>query len=84
MLTGWIASMLAASAAIATENPGFFGVATVKPNGEICLQLRSAEPGRPVAESYQCYGPRHPDFAMIREHVGPIRPGEEKVIRPFR
>lgn len=61
----------------------FFGVATAKANGDICLQLRSAEPGQPVAESYQCYGPRHPDYAMIRTHVGPIKPGEEKVIRPF-
>jgi hypothetical protein len=83
MLTGWMATLLAASTALAAEDGRFFGVATAKPNGEICLRLRSAEPGRPVAESYPCYGPQHPDFAMIRKHVGPIKPGEEKVIRLF-
>jgi hypothetical protein len=61
----------------------FFGVATLKANGEICLQLRSEEPGKPVAEGYLCYRPTDANYSAIRRHVGPIKVGEEKIIPPF-
>ena len=63
---------------------GFFGTATLNAEGNICLQLRSEEPGLPIAESYQCYKPDDPDYAEIRKHVGPITVGEEKIIAPFK
>ena len=61
----------------------FFGCATLREDGEICLQLRSEEVGRPVAEGYFRYKPDDPEYARIREHIGPIAVGEEKVITPF-
>ena len=66
------------------NSAGFFGVANLKADGEICLHLRSEEPGLPVAEAYRCYKPSDPQYAMIREHVGSIAVGQEKVIAPFK
>ena len=70
---------------LSTNNaPGFFGVATLKSDGQICLHLRSEEPELPAAESYQCYKPDDPQYAIIRKHVGPLAVGEEKIIAPFK
>ena len=61
----------------------FFGVASLKEDKTICLHMRSEEPPHPVAETYSCYGPDHPDYAMIMKHVGPVTVGKEKVFGPF-
>ena len=66
------------------DSPGFFGVATLSADGNICLQMRSEEPELPVAESYQCFRPDDPEYADIRKHVGPLAVGEEKRIAPFK
>ena len=66
------------------DSLGFFGVATLNADGNICLQLRSEEPGLPVAESYQCFKPDDPEYASIRNYVGPLTVGEEKRIAPFK
>ena len=66
------------------HSPVFFGVATLSADGNICLQIRSEEPGLPVAESYQCFTPDDPEYADIRKHVGPLAVGEEKRIAPFK
>jgi hypothetical protein len=29
------------------------------------------------------YPKTHPDYANVRDHVGPLAPGEEKVVAPF-
>ena len=61
----------------------FFGVATIDPAGTLCLQMRTEEPGRPVAEGYFCYPKSDPEYRKIKDHVGPIQVGESKVIKPF-
>lgn len=61
----------------------FFGVATLEEDGRICLHMRTEEPGKPVAEYYVCTRPDEQDYARIREHIGPIAVGEEKVFGPF-
>ena len=66
------------------DSPGFFGVATLSADGNICLQMRSEEPELPVAESYQCFRPDDPEYADIRKHVGTLAVGEEKRIAPFK
>ncbi|HEV3455263.1 MAG TPA: hypothetical protein VHG32_01825 [Thermoanaerobaculia bacterium] len=66
----------------ATEGT-FFGTATLQASGEICLRLRTEEPGKPVAEGYRCYSPTDASYPAIRRHVEPIKVGEEKVIAPF-
>jgi hypothetical protein len=66
-------------------DPGyrFSGVATLKEDGQICLQMRTEEPDMPVAEGYFCKKPSDPGYADIREHVGPISIGKEKEFDPF-
>jgi len=66
-----------------TTEGTFFGTATLQASGEICLQLRTEEPGKPVAEGYRCYPPTDASYSAIRRHVGPIKVGEEKIIAPF-
>ncbi len=61
----------------------FFGVATLDPAGTLCLQLRTEEPGQPVAEGYFCYPKSDPEYQKIKDHVGPIQVGQPKVIQPF-
>jgi hypothetical protein len=61
----------------------FFGVATLKEDGQLCLQMRTQEPGKPVAESYTCYKPDDPRYAEIHKHIGSISVGEQKVFGPF-
>ena len=65
------------------SNSSFFGVATLKADGELCLHMRTEEPGAPVAESILCYKASDPKYAEIRKHVGPISVGEQKVFGPF-
>ena len=66
------------------DSSGFFGVATLSADGNICLQLRSEERGLPVAESYQCFKPDDPEYGDVRKHIGPITVGEAKRIAPFK
>ena len=66
-----------------TTESSFYGVATLDKTGTLCLQLRTEEPGKPVAEGYFCYKPSDPDYSTIRDHIGPIKTGEQKVIKPF-
>ena len=61
----------------------FFGVATLKEDGQLCLRMRTQEPGKPVAESYTCYKPDGPSYAEIHKHIGSISVGEQKVFGPF-
>ena len=37
----------------------------------------------PVAEGYFCYQKLDPEYQKIKDHVGPIQVGEQKVIEPF-
>lgn len=69
--------------ACSTGGYAFFGVATIDPAGTLCLQLRTEEPDRPVAEGYFCYQKLDPEYQKIKDHVGPIQVGEQKVIEPF-
>ncbi|MEP0356343.1 hypothetical protein [Paraglaciecola sp.] len=61
----------------------FFGIATLKESQEICLQIRTQEPDKPVAEGYFCYKTDHPKYSKIRGHVGTIQIGESKEFGPF-
>lgn len=61
----------------------FFGLATLKEDNAICLTMRSEESGHPAAESHSCYGPEHPQYEKIRQHVGQISVGEETRLGPF-
>ena len=66
----------------AVEPDSFFGVATISEDGAITLQLRSVT-GGVVAEGFFVYPKSHPQYESVRKHVGPIKPGESKIIEPF-
>lgn len=52
------------------------------PDGTIGLHLRSEEDGM-IAEGYFEVAPDDPRYEDIRRHVGPIKPGEEKLVTPW-
>jgi hypothetical protein len=56
------------------------GVATQEADGTIVLALRA--PGS-VGDAQLRYPPSHPDYAMIKAHVGPIPSGGSVPVRPF-
>jgi hypothetical protein len=61
----------------------FLGIATLSENDEICLQIRTQEPDKPVAEGYFCYTTDNPKYSKILAHIGPIQAGESKEFGPF-
>ena len=58
------------------------GVATMTQDGTITLRLRSLPPG-PVAEGTMSYRPGDPQYEEIMRHLGGIKPGETKPVRPW-
>lgn len=58
------------------------GVATQEPDGTIVLDL-NAEGDGVVGRGLLRYPPSHPDYAMIRDHVGPIPQGGSVPVPPF-
>ena len=67
---------------VACESVASIGVATMTEDGVITLRLRSLPPG-PIAEGVLRYAPDNPQYDEIKEHLGGIRPGEVKPVRPW-
>ena len=65
-----------------TENESI-GVAIMKRDGTIILNLRAESPIGIQGDAIFEYKPDHPKYKMIIEHIGGIRPGEEKTVPPF-
>lgn len=59
------------------------GVATQEADGTIVLALRATGGQGSVGDAQLRYPPNHPDYAMIKEHVGLIPPGGSVPVRPF-
>ena len=58
------------------------GVATMTEDGTITRRLRSLPPG-PIAEGTMSYRPGDPRYEEIKRHLGGIKPGETKPVRPW-
>lgn len=58
------------------------GVATMTEDGTITLRLRSLPPG-PIAEGTMSYRPGDPQYEEVKRHLGGIKPGETKPVRPW-
>lgn len=58
------------------------GYATIEKDGTLHLNLRSSGPG-PVGEAHLIYKPADKSYASILKHIGDIKPGEVKNVRPF-
>lgn len=82
-LAGLGALLIGLASGCGTGGYSFFGIATLDQEGTLCLQLRTEEPGQPIAEGYFCYKTSDPAYRKIKDHVGPIKVGEQKVIEPF-
>ena len=58
------------------------GVAHMSEDRVITLRLRSLPPG-PIAEGEFRYAPKDPQYRDVIRHLGGIRPGEWKPVRPW-
>jgi len=64
------------------ESVGSIGTAEMTPDGVIALYVVSIGPG-PIAHGALSYPPNHPDYEMIKRHIGAISPGQTKPVPPF-
>jgi hypothetical protein len=82
-----VALAAAASAAepketVPCEQVANIGVATMMDDGAITLRLRSLPPG-PIGEGTMRYRPGDREYEDIKKHIGSIKPGETKPVRPW-
>jgi len=65
----------------------FIGFASMETDGTLILQLYAYfddnDKTKGHALSYFRYPPTHPQYEAILRHVGPIKPGDEKPVRPW-
>jgi hypothetical protein len=59
------------------------GVATMKPDRTIVLQLRATGPGGMVGDGIVEYPPTHANYAEVLQHLGGLEPGQEKPVPPW-
>jgi hypothetical protein len=67
----------------AANNPEFIGKASMWPDGTIQLQLRAEDGSGTMGDALLTYPKDHRKYEMILDHLGGLRPGEEKPVRPF-
>jgi hypothetical protein len=65
-----------------TAEPESIGSATIDAAGVITLNLRAEGPGV-IGDAQFTYRPGDPDYAEVLRHIGPIRPGETRPVRPW-
>ena len=58
------------------------GVASMESDGTIVLRLRATGNGM-IGEGQLRYPPTDPQYNDILKHVGPLRPGEFRPVRPW-
>ena len=67
----------------AKDKPEFIGTASMWPDGTIQLQLRAEDGSGTVGDALLTYPKNHPQYQMILDHLGGLRPGEQKPVKPF-
>jgi hypothetical protein len=67
----------------AEQRQASIGRATMEPNGTIVLQLREVRPVGIVGDALLRYPPDHPQYRSVLEHLGGMRPGENKPVPPW-
>ena len=65
-----------------TQQQGSIGVATMREDGTIVLQLRAEGPGV-VGDGTLEYPQSHEQYRYVLDHLGGLRPGEQKPVPPF-
>lgn len=61
----------------------YIGMATMQPDGTITLDLRAESDQGDVGTGRLVYPPRHPQYQQILKHLGGLKPGERKPVKPF-
>jgi len=59
------------------------GVASMRSDGTIDLQLRAEGPNGEVGDGFFTYKVGEPKYQQIIEHVGGLKPGESKPMPPW-
>jgi hypothetical protein len=59
------------------------GVAKMLADGTIVMSLRAEGPGGIVGEGQMRYPKSHPNYAEVLQHLGGMKPGEEKPVPPW-
>lgn len=59
------------------------GVATMKPDGTLVLELRAEGEGGAVGDAMLVFPPTHPRYQEMLAHLGAIKPGQSKPVPPF-
>ncbi len=65
-----------------TTEDEYIGTARMEEDGTINMQLKAVGEGI-VGFGKLTYGKEHPNYAEILEHLGPMKPGVEVMVRPF-
>jgi hypothetical protein len=63
--------------------PAYIGIYWMEDDGTIVMDLRVKGPGRISGQSILTYPPHHPEYQSILDHVGPLKAGETKSVRPW-
>jgi hypothetical protein len=64
-----------------TEKP--IGMATMREDGTVVLDLRAEGPHGETGLAQAVYPPSHPQYREVLQHVGGLRPGEQKLVPPW-
>ena len=75
------ASMLSAAACV-SQSPASIGTAKMDADSTIRLQL-IAKDGGAIGDAVLVYRPGDPHYDEIKEHLGGLKPGEEKPVPPW-
>ena len=59
------------------------GMATIDENGTISLTLRAEDDSGAHGNALLVYPKEHKDYEMVKQHVGQIDVGQQKLIGPF-
>jgi hypothetical protein len=60
------------------------GVATMADDGTLHLLLRAEDPGGAVGDATFKYAPGDDHYQEMVDHLGGIRPGEQKPVPPWK
>jgi hypothetical protein len=55
----------------------------MKSDGTIVLQLRASDGTGLVGDARMEYPPNHPQYREVLQHLGGLRPGEQKPVPPW-
>jgi hypothetical protein len=68
---------------VVTENENPIGQCWMEPDGTIVLDLRRTGDGIHISMPLQRFSPSDRQYSEVLRHVGPLRPGEVKLVRPW-